>query len=312
MTHERCSELLGGFVRGELSHEDAADVRAHLDGCEECRAEEGAIAALVSSEGVQPLDDMERARLHRGLAQELFTPRANADVAGTAPATPRWTRWVAPALAGAAVLAAVAVMTTTMGGSDDEGGAQVAGRAPAEAGSDETATMDEYGGRSGEADGGGGGKAVRGSAPESSTALESTAKGAASDAAGPLPQLYSDLGSLDASDVPAIGSGFQSFADAYSPGEGVALYDRFLRILRKDAGAAGEEVDECAATLPQDGSLLPAYAALAEYEGEDALLLGFVTSDPGSKEFDRYLIWVWARGSCEQPIDTFFETIGGD
>jgi hypothetical protein len=55
--------------------------------------------------------------------------------------------------------------------------------------------------------------------------------------------------------------------------------------------------------------LLPAYGAKARYEGRDALVLGFVTTDAGSPALDRYLMWVWAKGSCRQPIDTLFERI---
>ncbi len=53
----------------------------------------------------------------------------------------------------------------------------------------------------------------------------------------------------------------------------------------------------------------PSCGSVAEYDGTRALVLGFVTSDPGSPKLDRYLMWVWELDECEQPIDTVFERI---
>lgn len=307
MTHDRCSELLPRYVRGELPRDLADEVRAHLGSCEECRAEERAVATLsaVVAPDPSPLEDMERARLHRGLAQELFTSRANADVAGAGGR--RWSRWVVPAAAAAAVLAAAAVMTLG-GGVGDSDSAAVHSSLKANEG------------------GGGGGDAVRDSSDaargtesaETQRALSGLSSEA--DAAGgvaygapgqPEPRFEPDAGALTPAELSEIGRGklFRSFAAAYRPDDGPRLYDGFLDALGKDAPELRGEIDECAATLPQDGTLIPAYATTGEYDGRDALVLGFVTSDPGSRKLDRYLMWVWARGECDQPVDTLFEYI---
>lgn len=307
MTHDRCSELLPGYVRGELTRALAEEVRAHLGSCEDCRAEERAVATLaaVVAPDPGPLQELERARMHRGLAQELFTSRANADVAGAAGR--RWSRWVVPAAAAAAVLAAVAV--TTLGGGagdsdstavhsslrandgDGDGGDAVHDSTEAGSGKEEAETQRALSGVSSEAD---------------------AAAGAAFVAPGqPEPRFDRDAGALTPADLSEIGRGklFRSFAAAYRPDDGAGLYDGFLDALGRDAPELRAEIDECAATLPQDGTLIPAYATTGEYDGRDALVLGFVTSDPGSRKLDRYLMWVWARGECDQPVDTLFEYI---
>lgn len=303
MTHDRCSELLGSFVRGDLPPEDARAVREHLAGCELCRAEHRAVATLATGD-TPAMDDVERARLHRGLAQELFKPRANADVAASKRTTPRWARWVAPAFATAAVLAGIFVMATG-GGSDDEA-AQLSAEAPAAEDAQERGGLDT----ASRGDGGGGSSGDE-STKESSNALSAQAGPETSfDAAGdPTPAFYGDAGRLSSRDLVGLGD-FRTYAAAYSPADSFALYDPFLKEIASAAGDAGREVQECGATLPPDGGLIPVYGAVGEYDDGDVLVLAFVTSDPGSEELDRYLIWVWARGDCDQPIDTFFERIG--
>jgi hypothetical protein len=306
MTHDRCSELLLGYVRGELPSALSDEVRAHLAGCSDCRAEEKAVAALTvtADDDSTPLDDMERARLHRGLAQELFTARANADVAGAAPASRGWARWIVPAGTAAAVLAGVLV-TTLGGGLGDTGGD--AGVAPL--------SREE-----GPAEGGGG-DAV---SPRDRVADEDNRRnhvtahsGEAAESqttfAGPEapdPVFDPDAGTLTASDLSDIGRPvFEAFAAAYRPGDGARVYDGFLAALAREDAGVRPQIEECAATLPQDGSLIPAYAAVGEYEGHRALVLGFVTSDPGSRRLDRYLVSVWDLEECAQPVDTVFERI---
>ncbi len=46
--HRRLRELLGAFALGDLPHAEAAGLRAHLDGCADCRAELAEIAPLAA------------------------------------------------------------------------------------------------------------------------------------------------------------------------------------------------------------------------------------------------------------------------
>ncbi|HYP22528.1 MAG TPA: hypothetical protein VEV43_03055 [Actinomycetota bacterium] len=310
MTHDRCSELLRGYARGELPDDVSDEVRAHLATGGDCRAEERAVAALAVTDGVdaRPLDDVERARLQRGLAQELFTARANADVAGAAAPERRWARWIAPAATAAAVLAGVLVMTLG-GGADDAAETALqpfsrAGEGGADAGgADDSAAQSQAGGQVED-------KRGRRRGLTAATGQASTE----SDFAGPeqpAPVFDPDGGTITTSELSEIGRGrlFRSFADSYRPEDGPGLYDRFLEQLTTDAVALGPQIEACAATLPQDGSLIPTYATVGEYDGRRALVVGFVTGDPGSRTLDRYLMWVWEIDVCEQPIDTLFERI---
>lgn len=314
MTHDRCSELLRGYVRGELPREVAGEVREHLGTCADCRAEEQAVAALAVNDAVdaRPLDDVERARLHRGLAQELFLSRANTDVAGAGSGGRRWVRWIAPAAAAAAVVGAVVVMTLG-GGVDDAGIAPLSqqdGGADAGAGggvedSSEAleAHADDKPGRH------------RSSSSAAVTGEAAGAGGEQADFAGPdapRPVFDPDRGKLTDAELAEIGRGhpFDEYANAYEPSDGPGLYDRSLDVLKKEAVGIGPQIDECAATLPQDGSIVPVYATVGQYDGRNALVLGFVSSDPGSRELDRFLMWVWEMDDCEQPIDTLFGRIG--
>ncbi|MFN2586606.1 MAG: anti-sigma factor [Actinomycetota bacterium] len=309
MTHETCSELLRRYVRGKLPREDVDAVRAHLTGCAECRAEEQAVGALLATKP-ESLTDLERARLHRGLAQELFVTRANADIATPAPAAP-WKRWIVPALgSAAAVLVALLVITGgplgSDGGDEAETGALQEG-ADASRDAVRDATVEPFSAQ--------GGGSAQGSEPVQSDNRPVAAAGEAGtafDAAGPKPEFEVAAGELTPEELASIGRGselFRSFSERYTVADVDALREDFLGRLVDRAGPASDQARRCAATLPQDESILPAYGATGEYDGEDALVLGFVTNDAGSPSLDRYLMWVWTKGSCSQPVDTLFERI---
>ncbi|MDQ3914499.1 MAG: zf-HC2 domain-containing protein [Actinomycetota bacterium] len=309
MTHERCSELLSAYAAGDLPRGDAEAVRAHLEACAECRAEQRAAAAFAAPPG-EGLSDLERARLHRALAQELFVSRANAEVAAT-PSEPPWKRWILPALgSAAAVLIALLVITGGLvGGGDDQASIGTEGDAGGSDASLETA-------QEATTDTAAGGGAGGGGEPHSSDdrALSATSGGpaAAFDSEGPRPEFEPDAGRLSAEELASIGRSselFQAFSNRYTVGDVGVLRERFLRRLVASSGAASDQARRCAATLPQDEPILPAYGATGTYDGRDALVLGFVTNDAGSAALDRYLMWVWAKGSCRQPVDTLFERI---
>jgi hypothetical protein len=212
------------------------------------------------------------------------------------------------------VIAGIVVMTTGGGSSGDTAAVEefsADGENELRGETDETVQDSTASG------GGGGDLAGKGEGrSNASTAFGAAAaqEGApAPDAAAEVPPRFdASAGSLTTEDLSAFGrSGdlFQAFAAAYRPRDGKTLYGPFLETLVDESPGLRPEIEQCAATLPRDGSLIPAYGALAEYDERDALVLGFVTSDPGSAEIDRYLIWVWERGSCDQPIDSLFENI---
>lgn len=304
MTHERCSELLAGYVRGDLPRDLAGEVRDHLAECADCRAEERALAAMAAPPSAAPMDDLERARLHRGLAQELFSGRATADVVGVASNAPRWAKWVAPAAAAAAVLAGI-VVVTNIGGGTDEDVAQLSAEAEVDGGADggdRTADAQAPAPEGAKAGAGGTSRSLGAAADQESLQFSAAA----------VPRFDARAGTLtneELSDIGRSGDLFRSFVNAYAPSDAPDVYEEHIAQLARDAGDARVEVEECAATLPRDDTTIPVYGALGEYDGTDALVLGFVTSDPGSDALDRYVMWVWARGDCSQPIYTLFEEI---
>jgi hypothetical protein len=97
----------------------------------------------------------------------------------------------------------------------------------------------------------------------------------------------------------------EGFADAYDASDAEALADTFLGLLVEDAGGApvAGQIEECGqATLDASiDPILPVFAAPTRYEGDRALVLGYVTGD---QALDRYTVWVWPRGSCERPLDS--------
>lgn len=307
MTHDRCSELLHDYVGGGLDRDLAAEVSSHLAGCEDCRAEERTLTALLASE--PPLDELERARLHRALTQELFADPANADVAG-GPGSPSWRRWIAPA-AGSAAAVLVALLVVTgglMGGGEDSADSGSTAVQPAQGLNDEGAA---------EAEGGGGD--LESAASEPLRAQDGAAQGAGAgkpgefvyDADGPQPEfeLTDALSSEELSEIGRTSDLFRSFSRRYTVADVPALSDRFLNRLVESSGAAERQARRCAKTLPEGQEALPAYGATGRYEGRKALVLGFVADGGGSPRLDRYLMWVWAKGSCKQPIATLFSNV---
>lgn len=64
--HDRCSELLGPYLRGELDPASSREVGEHLDGCDPCRSELTALEALAATEP-PPLSELQKARLRQSL-----------------------------------------------------------------------------------------------------------------------------------------------------------------------------------------------------------------------------------------------------
>src|SRR5918999_6207153 len=120
MSHERCSELLPGILRGDLTSKDEGAARAHLAECEECRAE---LAGLRSMQSSQPseMNSEERDALHRGVAAALANRgRGAGDVIpleGKRRA-PRGARWLGAA-ASILVLAVASVLVFQLVGGGD-------------------------------------------------------------------------------------------------------------------------------------------------------------------------------------------------
>lgn len=266
MDHARVSEMLGGFVRDELSERDREAVAEHLASCSDCAAEQKALEQILAVE-VDPLDEEERRALRSGVSARLQSGPIS--LPARRESRNRLGRF-APALAAVAIVALGAVFAASLltGGSGDEGaGGGGVAQDQAEKGAVEAPA------------------AVPGPGPTydakhrklTNKALRrlGSRKGVLADLAGRFttPTTEGESGSY----TDALG--------AQAPPE------------------VKDQVKACAETVTgNQKSAVPAYATSGSYKGKDALLIGFVTGNDGGP-LNRYMLWLWPQGSCDTPLD---------
>jgi anti-sigma factor RsiW len=279
LTHERCSELLAAFADGRLETEETVRVEAHVATCADCSAELRSIMFLRA--GDDPMTDLERARLRRGVSASL------GDVIAPAREPSRLKVRLAAALGAAALLAVfgVAIVSLGTGGGDDEEAAATA------EGSDRNPLRDE---------GAGGGAGAAGDT------------GVGQDAAAaplPRPSYDDDAGRLSGRKLRRIGersAALKSFGLAYSADDAAALKDEYVSDLAEQAETPVDNlILNCAEEVyeAQPYAALPAFAAKGTLEGRRALVLGFAWTEQESGPLDQFMLWTWPQSSCDQPID---------
>jgi hypothetical protein len=280
LDHERCSELLGGYARGELDAASAAAVDRHLRACSRCRAERAAVEALRALEA-EPLRPDERARLHDALAG---VPSRLRPASATAAAKRRWGARAAPALGAAALVALLAVWLGSGGGTGVGGG--------------------EAGGGSAEV-------ARRARETPAAHGLSTNSTAAYGDVASTVrpprdvPLFEAGVGPLSRRRLRHLGSRrdpFVTFAATYDTADARERRVDFLSRLTELAPTSlRAEIRACAASVAGERALLPAYGAVASLGGDPVLVLGFAGSDGGGA-LRRYWFWMWPRGSCGEPV----------
>ena len=303
--HERCSELLAQHVRGELDANERDWVETHLAECADCRAEQAALQAL-SREEVEPLTEIERARLRRAvLGSVQSTPLESGSAPGTAGPFRTETGPAAVAtggrafqLLGAAALVLIAAVfmfsTGLLGGGDaglDDsagGDAGLSREAEAPATVEDAETFDEAGG---------GGSA-------------------ASMAAAPEPTFRRSLGSITGKRLQKLGREglpLVIFSRAYSAEQVPDLQTRFRDRLADAAGAKSDVVRQCSDLVTSAfPNSLPAYGALATLEklkGREVLVLAFAWTDRSSGPLDQSMVWAWPSDNCDQPVEYYKNVI---
>lgn len=306
LSHERCSELLPGFIEGALSGEDALSVEEHLSSCEQCSAEKRGVAALLSGEA-DGLTATERAALERGVMAGISGDAPGATVV---PLEPR--RSVGMRLAGALGAAATVAVIATLayfgaGSGSDEAGMTAGGT---------TEVQDEGPDAAGERSSEKPNNKTRREAlaskadVESDSAAGTTGAGGAGGGGAPAPTFRVE-GRLSASGLQKRGeSSLESVRSAAYFSSNDASGARTLLEQLVDAAdrAAGPEianqVEECATqVLETSDPTVPTFGMIGNLRGDDVLVLGFAWTRARSGPLDRYMVWAWERGSCDVAVD---------
>ncbi len=289
MDHERCSELLLPYLRGDLEPGPRDQVEEHLASCSDCSEEKAALHSLLSIE-VQPLSATERDSLRDRVGEELAGPAGRGLVAKPVD-SPKWWMRAIPALGAVALLAfAVVIAASLLSGRGDGGG-----------------------GESAVTSGGGGGaqdKAPAGEGFDADTEAGAPApEGAAGEAVPYFRPGRRVLTDKVLDDLARKEPAFKALAGVTSK-RADALVETNARYLSDQAPPdMRAQVRDCAESVAaSQGTVVPAYGTTGKYRGKDALLVGFV-SGTNSGPLNRYMLWLWPRGSCDVPLGYVSGTI---
>jgi hypothetical protein len=295
LTHERCSELLADYLAKELDPEQHRLVEHHLEHCAQCSAERAGLGALRSESERLTTDErvaLRAAVLEATTAAEPAGHRLEDESdAVVVPLGGRGSR-AGKYLGIAAMLAILAVGSLFvfrgggLTGSDDSGDAGSAAVGEAEDSGEEA----------------GGDDATAGQAED-----ESAPRRAAKDL---ILTFQSDRGIITEEDLDRLGRragavlvGSTQALNSSEEGRDEELWfnrapENLLgRLAARAPEALAPDVTECGRTaldeLDEPG--LATYATTATLEGEDVIVLGFVT---GARPPDRYAVFAFPRGDC--------------
>lgn len=304
-SHERFSELIGPYLRRELTVDDARELEEHLASCPECRVEAEGARALTTGPG-EGLTELERASLHAAVTAAIGRPETPAEVV---PLRPRWAG-AAKFVSAAAAVALIAVAgiwagtSGNLGGDDSGDGGGDASMAESDAGGARAAngpdplfldheSADLLDDPTVEQSGGG---------DDGDDEAEVSEDAAGNFTGSPLEERalmnYAEEGPL-----------FKAFSDAYLAPVPERDARRVLLRLAKQApaGEFEDQVNECGGGFlsRNPGSAISVAAVLGNFEGEEALVIGFVIAEAPSGDLNRYTYEVWRLGDCSSPITTF-------
>jgi Putative zinc-finger len=301
--HDRCSELLLPYERGELGAPEADAVERHLRSCDRCAAERAGFLVLVEAPG-DPMTPSERNRLHAALDEEMHRrAEQTAPVRSAHHGRTLWGRlssWGGGALVGAAAALVLVVGALVFGpnlaggGGDEEGGGQAVGVGEPAQGPEPVFAVAKASAAP---------EAVPGAAQAQETAGDAT--GGGDTRRKGRPATMREFGAFAATSKP-----FTSFAAAYRAEDVPALRDRYLQDLSRAAVDALQTIPlerspaaivrQCAELAIEQSAtpLLPAYATYTPVNGVESLVIGFVSSEGSSRLVDRYTILAWPGADC--------------
>ena len=328
MDHERCSELLRPFVDGALDRAAEAEVRAHLDSCEQCTIELEVVRRLIAPE--TSLTEDESRNLRRQVLAAIDTPEPQR-VTEVVPLRAR--RWNLGQALGVAALLVVGVVFVAnyfggAGGSDEATSADGAGvaseagnvadirdslsfrRGPSraklngvtlaepdvvQAEKREAPAEDAGGDDTGTVSGGG----------SASTAGGSEYKGGRRKAVRPL--YVRGAGRLNDRRLTLIGRfglPLVLFPRAFTGADALKLQEDFLIQLANaaetDSNAKANQVIECGAqVISRPDPVLPALATFGRAEGKQVFVLAFAWAESEDAPVDHYMVWTWPAFDCD-------------
>lgn len=298
--HEQLSDLLPALLDGRLAPAEAAELEAHLAGCDQCRAERRGLELLRAEPG-EGLTAGERAALERGVMAGIA---GEPEVATVVPFEPRrrFGARVAGTLGAAAVIALFATFVyfgISGGGDDDESGGESPARVEQESGGADFAEEDRaYENGDGGVD------------EEAGAAVGDTTAGTA--LAAPTPRFVVEDEPLTGADLQKRGESSLAsvrFATAYransSVDDGRSLLEQLVDSAHAAAGPeVAEQVEECASqVLDTQDPTIPTFGSVGELDGREVLVLGFAWSRKSSGPLNRYMVWAWERGDCDVAVD---------
>jgi hypothetical protein len=301
LTHERCSELLGDYLARELAPEQHRLVENRLEHCAQCSAERAGLAALRSDAEPAGLTGDERVQLRAAVLDEIRDPSGSSSIgdesdAVVVPLGGRDSR-AGKYLGIAAVLALLAVGSMfifgggglgVIGGDSDSmvGSAEDSGDSGGAGGAEEDSALSEEEG----------GEAFRFNADDFRPNVQPD-RGAISE--GDLDRLGKRvLLAYSLSETAATSDNAREESERDDPLLSDQAPDRSLdRLATRAPEPLAPELVQCGQTALDElgGPGLATYATTATIEGEDAIIIGFVT---GGRTLDRYAIFAFPRGDC--------------
>jgi hypothetical protein len=291
LTHERCSEMLAAYLAEDLDSEQHRLVEDHLEHCAQCSAERAGLAALLSSDQGGLTGD-ERALLRAGVLKAISDPETSMSPlqdesnAVVVPLGSRGGR-AGKYLGIAALLAILAVGSLFVlrggelgvtGSDDGDAGsavseAEVSGEGGAEDAEDE---------------------ALRFDTPRIRPHVQSD-RGAISE--GDLDRLGRNSLNVTANSLTSDTDPEESEPAPEELAKRRASENSLTRLAARAPEPLAPDVTECGRTalkeLERPG--LAAYATTATLEGEDVVIIAFVT---GARTPDRYAVFAFPRGDC--------------
>jgi hypothetical protein len=294
LTHERCSELLAAYVGEGLEAAGSEAVARHLASCPDCRQELNGLSELLAPAG-PPMTSSERAALHEALPG----PTGDARVVDFRPRSKRrepisrpWPARLAAALGAAALLLVVAAAAVLLPRNASQQGAEGSGGSSAEAPEVGPMPSAQRGDEST--------KDSRGLAER----LDAQRPGRRARPLWVSPTAPTTRAQLERRG--RRGQPFVAFAQTLSSTDATARQAEFLNQLAARAPASlRPAVRSCTARVERHASagyrLLPAFGARAKLDGDQVLVLGYAWTQ-GKGPLDRFMIWGFARGSCDAPV----------